>query len=465
MNSCFSRAAVLAVLILGFAVKAPGTEDPRPELSFSANDRILVFAPHPDDEVIACGGIIQHALSMKLPVEVVFYTMGDNNQWSFTLYRKHPVIEPHAVQAMGEVRRGEALAADAVLGLETSNLRFLGYPDFGTLSIWLKHWNWESPFRSMLTHVTQVPYTNAFRPGAPYKGEEILQDVKDVITGFMPTRIFVSHPGDMNPDHRSLYLFVTIALWDLAGEIEPVVHPFLVHHAHWPTPRGYAPDVGLAPPPDFVKACPWRAYRLTAEQAQVKEAALKHHASQFAYSAAYLQSFIRKDELFGDFPAVHLSRAGGAGALSLDERSSEQQIADQLTEEERASYVGIEKRTIEIDGNNLVINLTFSRPIARTVDVDVHLFGYRPDRPFREMPKIHVHVGAVTHDVYDQGRKLAGDSVLGRRNSRDVMLRVPLELLGAPERVLTDARTRVGLLPLDWVAWRTIVLYDPPVRE
>ena len=454
--------AWLAGFVLLFHSNSVAEDQAWPPLTFSGDDRVLVFAPHPDDEVIACGGIIQQALAAKLPVEVVFYTMGDNNQWSFTLYRKHPVVRPSAVQAMGEVRHGEALAADAILGMEPSQLRFLGYPDFGTLHIWQQHWGSAPPFRSMLTHVVQVPYTNAFRPGAPYKGESVLQDVKDIITGFRPTRIFVSHPGDMNPDHRSLYLFTRVALWDLERELKPLLHPFLVHHAHWPAPRGYQPELRLVPPPDFARACPWQVYSLTSNQVATKEAALKHHASQFAYAANYLQSFVRGDEFFGDFPSVHLRRGAGDEPATLDVRQSEDQMPEQLTEEERAAYLGIEKRSTRLEGSNLVMSLEFSRPIARTVGVDVHLFGYRADTAFAEMPKIRVHVGAATHDIFDQNRHLPGHSAQGFRDGRSITLNIPLDLLGNPERILTDARTRLGFVPLDWVAWRTLELDPAP---
>src|SRR5262245_44158967 len=57
-------------------------------------DRILVLAPHPDDEVLGAGGVLHEAVSRKLPVHVVFLTNGDSNEWSFLAYRKRPVFMP-----------------------------------------------------------------------------------------------------------------------------------------------------------------------------------------------------------------------------------------------------------------------------------------------------------------------------------------------------------------------------------
>src|SRR5882672_4081150 len=38
---------------------------------------LLVFAPHPDDEVICAGGLIQQAVAAKKSVRIVFVTSGD----------------------------------------------------------------------------------------------------------------------------------------------------------------------------------------------------------------------------------------------------------------------------------------------------------------------------------------------------------------------------------------------------
>lgn len=79
-------------------------------------DRVLVMAPHPDDEVLGCGGIIQRAVKMGLPVHVLFLTYGDANPWSSIAYHKWPVVMPEEVIAMGYIRHREACAAAKVLG-------------------------------------------------------------------------------------------------------------------------------------------------------------------------------------------------------------------------------------------------------------------------------------------------------------------------------------------------------------
>ena len=431
-----------------------------PAVTLSATDRILVLAPHPDDEVIATGGIIQQALKQGLPIHVVFYTYGDNNEWAFTVYRGHPVFMPRAMRGMGMIRHGEALQADAVLGLSPTNLTFLGYPDFGTLIIWNAHWGDQPPFRSMLTRVTAVPYTNAFRHGAPYKGEEILADLKSAILDFKPTKIFVSHPGDHNPDHRSLYLFTRVALWDLEKELQPEVVPFLVHYKKWPKPQGYNPDIQLVPPGLFKDSVQWTELALAPTNIAVKHDAIRMHASQYAVSGPYLDSFVRPNELFGDFQTRLLRHADANRPAEVENESEEDDVPDLLTDEERASYIGIETRSMGLEGDKVVLAMELSRPLVREVQFSASFFGYRNDTPFGEMPKIRVNVGVTAMKVLDQMRPLPADSCEVSRQAKTITIKVPLALLGNPQKLLTSARTKLGEVPMDWTSWRILEIKE-----
>lgn len=191
-------------------------------LLLAPDDRLLILAPHPDDEVLGCGGVIAEAASRGLPVEIVFLTNGDDNEASFMRYKRHPVLEAAAARAMGEVRRREALEADGTLGVSSASLVFLGYPDRGMTPIWSAHWGTEPPYRSRLTRADHVAYADARRPGAPYKAEEVLADLAAIIKEFRPTKVFVSHPGDHHPDHRALALFAEAALWEAGSPAQAI---------------------------------------------------------------------------------------------------------------------------------------------------------------------------------------------------------------------------------------------------
>jgi LmbE family N-acetylglucosaminyl deacetylase len=429
-----------------------------PTVALDQQDRILILAPHPDDEVIACAGIIQQAIKMHLPIRIVFLTYGDNNEWSFLVYRKHPVLIPGAVRNMGLVRHDEALKADKFLGVPQEQLIFLGYPDFGTLNIWYSHWVQAQPFKSMLTKVKAVPYKNAFRPGAAYKGEEILQDIKKVLLDFKPTKIFVSHPADHNPDHLSFYLFTKVALWDLEKNIEPQVYPYLVHFKRWPKPRGYYPAKALEPPIMLKEELPWQTYDLDAKEISDKFAALKAHWTQYHSSGKYIVSFVRANELFGDFPIVKLEAHSSMSSLSPQASEKAIEIPEQLTDEERAAFIGFEERSVGLKGNELIFSIRLSRPVAKAVEISLYAFGYRTDIPFPQMPKLHVKIGALNYDVYDKNKKISKKNMKVFHRGKNITITLPLEMLGNPQKVLTSTRIYLSEVAMDWVSWRILEL-------
>src|SRR5436305_6945732 len=292
-------------------VASPAVRPASGSMQLAEGDRILVLAPHPDDEVLGAGGVLREAVRRGLPLRVVFLTNGDSNEWSFLAYRKRPVLMPAGALAMGTIRHQEALAAATALRVSDRDLTFLGYPDYGTLDIWRSHRALSPPDRGRLTRARAVPYPTAFRPGAPYKGEEILADLEAILRDFKPTRIFVSHPADHHPDHAALYLFTRVALWDLQGEITATVHPFLVHYPGWPRTQGL-PGQELSPPDRLLAGFHWQSRDLDPEAVTAKRLALAAHRTPYGYSTSRLLPFVRPNELYGDLTVPVLAAGYGA---------------------------------------------------------------------------------------------------------------------------------------------------------
>ncbi len=423
-----------------------------------AGDRILIFAPHPDDEILGCAGIIQKARVLKVPVRIVFLTFGDSNEWSFLLYRKHPVVMPKAVEGMGEIRHDEAVKAAGVLDIPPEDLIFLGYPDFGTQAIWRSHWAQNAPYESILTKVNAVPYSNAFRPGALYKGEEILADLEKILREFKPTKIFVTHAADHNGDHQAAYLFTRVALWDLKEEISAQIYPFLIHFKNWPKPRGYRPGEFLRPPGPITAEIQWRNSFLTEKELQKKELALREHRTQYDSSAVYLNSFIKENEMFGDFLVIKLGDGHKVVNISPGAQAYIKDVPEYLTDEEKFSFSAFEQRYIGVEDGELVFTIKLSRPLVEATGLSLFAFGYRLDRPFGEMPKLHIKVGLLRHEIFDQGKIINASSITIERRGRSIKLQIPFELLGNPDHVLTSAQLQLGDVPLDLGAWRVLEL-------
>ena len=450
---------ILNFLILGQPMPLEAEEASNhsfPNIEFQEDDRILILAPHPDDEVLGCGGVIQRAVQLKLPIKIVFLTYGDNNQWSFLVYRKHPVLKSKAILKMGEVRRKEAIEAAKVLGLSPDQLIFLGYPDFRTLTIWYAHWQDQPPAKGMFSRVTAVPYSDAFRPGSPYKGEEILKDLKDIFNDFKPTKIFLSHPADHNPDHRALYLFSRIALWELEGQINPTLYPYLIHFKNWPQPKGDKPNEQITPPSLFEKEILWKTIDLTPNEVEINKKAIKQHRSQYISSTKYLLSFIRRNELFGDFAVINLKEKDYSKKLAQYNSDYFVDFPEGLREEEKVEFVGIEQEFLTLENEALIFTVRLSRSLSKEINLSFYAFGYRKDYPFSNMPKLHIMFKKKTFKVFDGGKLLSPTIVNIEYRNREIIIRIPIKALNYPQRILTSTRIYKGLVPLDWVEWRII---------
>jgi LmbE family N-acetylglucosaminyl deacetylase len=110
---------------------------------------LLVVTPHPDDEVLGFGGLIDAYLEQGKPVRIVVTTDGDAYCEACRFWKSASVAGPTCgaedlsnfataeKDSFAEVRRGESQAALAILGAPEPV--FLGYPDTGLAAAWANH--------------------------------------------------------------------------------------------------------------------------------------------------------------------------------------------------------------------------------------------------------------------------------------------------------------------------------------
>ena len=200
-------------------------------LSVSAN--ILVISPHPDDDIIACSGVIYRALQRDEAVRVVFVTNGD-----------YGGIE------RGYVRQGEAVTAQGNLGMHEDDLIFLGYPD-GCLDVIYNDYPndtdiFTSPHGQSTTYANRGLgrtdyHTYYFGSPAFYNRYNAVLDLKTIIDSFRPDHIFVTSEFDAHSDHKTTYYLMSMALTELfaiSSGYNPTVHKTIIHPSQgsWPSP-------------------------------------------------------------------------------------------------------------------------------------------------------------------------------------------------------------------------------------
>jgi len=128
-------------------------------------ERAIVFAPHPDDETLGCGGTIRLLVQSKKEVKVVFLTSGNMADPAHRL--SEVAAGNNNITEYALLREKEAVKAMSVLGV--SDYEFLRFPD-----------------RELSGH-----YQSVF--------EELLRIMKQ----YQPDTIYSPSMLELHPDHRT----------------------------------------------------------------------------------------------------------------------------------------------------------------------------------------------------------------------------------------------------------------------
>jgi LmbE family N-acetylglucosaminyl deacetylase len=451
-----NKTVLLIIFVCLFSSLGLRAEEINNPLELNKDDRILILAPHPDDESIGTSGVIQKALKTGAEVKVALFTNGDNNELAFIVYEKRFTIRKGEFLHMGEVRRKETLSAMSYLGVNPQDVIFLGYPDFGTTEILTKYWQTDKPYRSMFPRQTKVPYPEAISPNAPYVGESILADLEKIISDFKPTKIFVSHPADSNRDHRALYVFTRIALLDLKEKIQqPKIFPYIIHVLGWPTPRGYQPDLELKPPLEISDGeIIWQKLDLINEEINSKHNAIEFYKSQIECDPPYLFTFARKNELFGDYPMFTIKQQVDS-EMYWQDLGIDDEITPTTSEKARnqLSYVAY-----ALKDEDFFIKIVLKRKIDKDFGVSIFLLGYNESTPFAKMPKIQLSFGWGGLVIKDKKQVLHVKNAKLTVQGKELVFKIPVNILGNPDYLLSSVKTHSGSLPLDASAWRALLL-------
>jgi LmbE family N-acetylglucosaminyl deacetylase len=268
-------------------------------------DRLLIIAPHPDDETISSAGIILRAKQNRDSVRVVLVTNGDGfgdvlDETIIARFRSGD----HGVQ-IGYKRQLESIRAMKVLGLDRSEINFLGYPDGGISQMWLE--NWSKPYYSIHTKSNFSPYDNSYSLNSSYTGENLANDIANILESYKPTLIITPSYYDFHPDHRGSTNFVISELEKFRkNNVKWVdyakVYYYLVHNGklRWPRPWGYQPNQPLAPPESLsTMNLTWFHVQLDKDQVYKKKVAMDQYRSQIKLIGDYMYAFVRSEELFG----------------------------------------------------------------------------------------------------------------------------------------------------------------------
>jgi LmbE family N-acetylglucosaminyl deacetylase len=460
----FIPAAILLCFVLGLlgAVlfipesRSPISSDPT-EISLEGYHRLMIFAPHCDDEVLGSAGLIQKALQAGMDVHVVLETNGDG--YLFATMEEFRRIYPRTIDfiRMGDLRQQETLKALQELGVKSQQVIFLGYPDRGTPQLWLWHWSRDDPYTSPYTRTSRSPYHLTYNPEAVYSGEDLLHDIRSLIETNQPDLIVYPHPADVHPDHWGLSAFVRLAVYLIQHHV-PAYHPtllaYLIHRPDFPYPKQYAPQADLLPPIKMWSVdTEWLRIDLTEEEVAKKEKATLAYQSQLGLLRNFLLSFVRRNELF-DRPEAKI--------LDVVTSGDRMQPASWLNALEEAIPPLAEDPRGDFFVRRLVpasdwVALYAAQSIDDELWLCAELRGRANGAFTYTLRLLAVSDEEQIHHYVAEGR--AGRSSIGRAMVQQnlVCTHIPMDTLNYPWLLFISAEVRNGTLGiLDQIAWQAV---------
>ena len=164
---------------------------------FTSRSRVLLFAPHPDDESLACSVLLQRAVRAGAAVRVIYVTDGDDNPWPQRVLERKWRLSATDRRRWGRLRRTEALAALRVLGVSSSAARFLALPDQKLTAILMSGSDRATAGRKARSS-----------PGC----QSALEQLAAIIADWKPTDLLLPSISDTHPDHSALAVTLRLVL-------------------------------------------------------------------------------------------------------------------------------------------------------------------------------------------------------------------------------------------------------------
>ena len=221
-------------------------------LTITSTDRILILAPHPDDESIGTGGLLLRARAVGATARVIFGTSGDNNAWPQRAIEKRIFVPASARSRWAARRREEARAALRFLYGTDAPALFLNLPDQGVTRVLL------------------------------HGGEQVIATLRAEIAAFRPTLVVLPSADDAHPDHSALHVLSRFALSDRSPDCRVLC--YVVHR------RGR-----LAPAPES-------ELQLTSTEVRDKRRAILCHETQMVLSRRRFTAYAKPGEIFTGLP-------------------------------------------------------------------------------------------------------------------------------------------------------------------
>lgn len=425
-----------------------------PELKIDNYKRILIFAPHCDDETLSSAGVIQRALAKNAEIKVVIVTNGDG--FTRAVGQNFGKIRPKPDDYIrfGYLRQKETIHALEDLGIDRSNIIFLGYPDRGLRYLWEKYFDSKVSYFNPLTRTFKNPYSNSYQKGVEYKGINVVRNIQDIIKSFKPDLIIYPYSRDQHPDHWATSAFVKFSLLSLNYKCEE--WQYLVHRGDWPTPFGKHPNMFLVPPFKLAFTdTKWYQLPLEDYMTEKKSNSILDYHSQIKVMRSFLEAFIRRNELFAKLDNVV------ANYYQKDDIfSSHYQI---MAEPTRDMWPLIFERGADIDSiysaydnDYIYFGIKMVGSAKRVLNYFLHLRAFRDDDYIGRM-YLQITGNKMTLVKSMSSSHFSIKNAKVKRNRNYIQIAIPKKDISNANMIFLSLRTEFLGRQLDRSAWKVVV--------
>ena len=203
-------------------------------------ERLLLICPHPDDETLAAGILLQNAVALGADVRVVYLTNGESNALPQLAVEKRWPRSKKDRDRWGAIRQDEARAALRTLGV-------MGEPEF-----------WNLPDQGLAALIAG-------------DGIGVTRRLQELVKSFRPTLIVTPSRRDLHSDH--------VAAEAIVARVSVPHLVYMVHGAPIPAGEGFTPDHW----PELIER---------------KQLALQCHATQLRLSRRRMLELARREERY-----------------------------------------------------------------------------------------------------------------------------------------------------------------------
>jgi len=145
--------------------------------------RILVIAPHPDDEVLGCGGTIAKYSEMGYKIFLLIATKTYFPDWPEDILKTKPI----------EIKK-----VNKILGIEKTY-----YLNFPTVKL------------------DTIPQ------------KELNDSILDIVETVKPDIVYIPHRGDLNKDHRLVFEASLVALRPVINNVKKILSYEVISETEW----------------------------------------------------------------------------------------------------------------------------------------------------------------------------------------------------------------------------------------